>query len=204
MPRSKGKSATKRRRLKGDFQSFAIFPEGAKTEKEYFMATRPKSNKVKVRCFCTGHKSSPRNILRRVERALRKLKPDSAIEIWIVIDRDSWDPADLDLLVSWARKNPSRLFLALSNPNFEYWLLLHFEDAGRLNAKECVRRVRKYFPGSGKGVDARRLTPERVSQAIERAERRDNPPCEGWPRDLGTTTVYRLAARIREAANETA
>jgi len=135
---------------------------------------------------------------------MRDLDPNTRFEIWIVIDRDSWHPAELDMLVSWARKDPGRRFLALSNPNFEYWLLLHFEDAGRLNAKECVRRLRKYLSGSGKGVDARCLTPERVSRAIERGERRDNPPCEGWPRDLGTTTVYRLVKRIRDAAREDA
>jgi len=200
MARDRGKSRTRRRRPGEDPKTFFLLLEGAKTEKEYFEGTKPKSRKVRVLCFGSRHKSSPRNILRKAERILKKLDKEYPIEIWIVIDRDNWDPADLDKLGRWARQGGGICFLALSNPNFEYWLLLHFEDAGRLSAKECVRRLRKYLPGGGKGVDARRITPELIALAIKRGKERDSPPCEGWPRDLGSTTVYRLVERIWAAA----
>jgi len=136
-----------------------------------------------------------------VEIVLRKLDLSAYIryEIWIVIDRDNWRPVDLDMLVSWARKDPTRRFLALSNPNFEYWLLLHFEDAGSLTSKECVRRLRKYLGGYRKRLDPRDFTPELIAAAVRRGKRRDTPPCAGWPRDPGSTTVYRLVERIWDA-----
>jgi len=89
----------KKEAKKAGVLSVLIFPEGARTEREYFYATKPKTSRVRVRCICRGHKSSPRNILRSVEIAMRDLDPNTRFEIWIVIDRDSWHPADLDMLV---------------------------------------------------------------------------------------------------------
>jgi len=84
----------------------------------------------------------------------------------------------------------------MSNPKFEYWLLLHFEDgSGVRSSGDCSERLKKYLPNYNKGIDIKRITPERILEAIYRAEKRDSPPCMDWPRGVGTT-VYRLVKSL--------
>jgi len=90
----------------------------------------------------------------------------------------------------------------LSNPNFEYWLLLHFEDGnGISNGKECKERLRRHLPAYDKHIDKRKFTRFLVSKAIDRAKRKDIPPCENWPSSTGTT-VYRLLENLLEKEGE--
>jgi hypothetical protein len=84
----------------------------------------------------------------------------------------------------------------LSNPKFEYWLLLHFEDGNGVGtSRECTDRLIAHLPNYQKGsVDTRKLLAG-VNDAVERAKRRDNPKCVDWPKMTGTT-VYRLVEKI--------
>ncbi len=80
---------------------------------------------------------------------------------------------------------------------FEFWLLLHFEgEAGKnINSNNCKSRLKKYMPGYNKSIDHRKFRSEMVESAIKKAEKRDNPPCEDWPRKTGTT-IYRLVKNM--------
>ena len=53
------------------------------------------------------------------------LKPSD--EAWLVVDKDQWTDEQLTQLHQWSLQQENYGF-ALSNPKFEYWLLLHFED----------------------------------------------------------------------------
>ena len=81
--------------------------------------------------------------------------------------------------------------LGVSNPCFEYWLLLHFEDGDTVHSSKSIReQLRKYLPDYDKHIDENKVR-YRIKEAIFRAKQRDNPPCKDWPRKTGTT-VYRL------------
>ena len=100
--------------------------------------------------------------------------------------------------LKWADGHDNYGF-ALSNPKFEYWLLLHFENAnGVATADECDRRLRKHLPGYDKHVDSRHFTPDLIRTAAERPRKRDTPPCTDWPRKPGTT-LYKLVEKILES-----
>jgi len=187
----RGRRGNKRRTV-------AVFPEGARTEVNYFDVIKSRFSPITtIKSFGSDGKSAPHQILKRVHNTLREWKEDRPAEIWIVVDRNNWSPVELDKLVSWAKESP-RHRLAFSNPNFEYWLLLHFENAGRLTSAECLRRLKKHIPGYRKGMKFRQLTSKQIFDAISRAKRMDSPPCVGWPRDPGVTTVYRLLESILE------
>ena len=63
-------------------------------------------------------------------------------EAWLVVDKDQWTDDQLIKLLEWSQKADNYGF-ALSNPKFEYWLLLHFEDAsGVKNSRDCVEHKR--------------------------------------------------------------
>ena len=56
-------------------------------------------------------------------------------EAWVVVDKDQWGDAQLNSLFRWSQSSTNFGF-ALSNPKFEYWLLLHFEDGNNVLARQ--------------------------------------------------------------------
>ncbi len=177
---------------------FVIAAEGIKTEPSYFALFNDHSV-IHVTCLKGNQGSAPAQVLQRMQRYLERdeiTKPDEA---WIVVDKDQWTDRQLAELQRWSQGADNRN-LALSNPKFEYWLLLHFEDgAGISSSRECSRRLRRHLPDYDKGVDRRKFTRDKIDSAIERAQGRDSPPCRDWPREPWRTTVYRLVRNILKA-----
>ncbi len=124
-----------------------------------------------------------------------------ADEAWIVVDKDQWPENQLNELHKWAAtasKN-KRYGLALSNPKFEFWLLLHFEGGkGVVDSESCSQKLKVHIPNYDKGLPPNKITQDAVKKAIKRAKQRDNPPCKDWPHSVGTT-VYRLVENIMNA-----
>ena len=131
-----------------------------------------------------------------MKRYIREFELREKDEIWLVVDRDTWNEEDLDILFQWTRSVDNRN-LAVSNPQFEYWLLLHFEDGhGLQQVSECLDRLKGHCPNFRKNnIPVGRFTKDKVEDAIRRARLIDSPPCEKWPTSIGTT-VYRMIERI--------
>ena len=127
---------------------------------------------------------------------LRQQALKGSDEAWLVVDKDRWTDDQLTQLHRWSQQHDNHGF-ALSNPHFEYWLLLHFEDGiGITGSQHCTQRLRQYLPEYDKGIDNRKFTSDRIDAAIRRARQRDNPPCVDWPRTIGNTAVYRLVENL--------
>jgi hypothetical protein len=175
---------------------FVIVAEGTVTEQEYFSLLNTESI-VQVKCIKNQRNLPPKDALNRVQEYVRKEKLKKKDEAWVVVDRDSWKEEHLHELHAWAQTRSNYGF-ALSNPKFEYWLLLHFEDAnGVATSEDCDRKLSKHVHGYDKHVSARDFTREKVLAAATRARKRDTPPCADWPRKPGTT-VYKLVEKILE------
>lgn len=174
---------------------FIIATEGAKTEPQYFSIFNDQNSIVKVLCIKGKNRSAPLEVLKRMKISLKEELLHPSDEAWLVIDKDNWIEDHLTILFEWSKEN-DKYGLAVSNPKFEYWLLLHFEDGyGVSNGKECSARLKKHLPEYDKSMDPRKITKEMVEKAIERARKNDTPGCEKWPTKIGTT-VYRLITRI--------
>jgi hypothetical protein len=177
---------------------FVIVAEGTVTEREYFQLLNDESI-IHVRCLKNRNNLPPKEALQRINEYVRKEGLKKEDEAWVVVDKDSWREEHLTELHKWAQSRSNFRF-ALSNPKFEYWLLLHFEDAtGVVTSEHCDSRLAKYLPDYHKHVDGRKFTRERILAATGRAKRRDIPPCPDWPHRPGTT-VYRLVERILNSA----
>jgi hypothetical protein len=64
---------------------------------------------------------------------------------------------------------------------------------------KCSERLTKHHIGYDsrhKTFDASKITRKMMEDAVRRAEKRDRPPCEDWPRQMGSTTVYRLVDKM--------
>jgi hypothetical protein len=174
---------------------FIIATEGEVTEPEYFLQLNNKQYSVQILCLKPSNSHSPLEVLTQLKIHLKKEALRKSDEAWLVIDRDNWAKKDLAVLHKWA-KTRSNYGFALSNPKFEYWLLLHFEDGLAVsNSLECSVRLRQYWSNYNKHIDPRKITTSGIHAAVSRAQQMDCPRCRDWPRTTGTT-VYRLVGKI--------
>lgn len=173
---------------------FILSTEGTRTEPSYFRIFNNNKSIVCVKCLKRNDNSSPKSVLKRMKKYLSEEAIRSNDEAWLVIDRDQWTGSQLDELFKWSEEKDNYGF-AVSNPNFEFWLLLHFEAGTQVSSNQCLNRLRQYIPGFDKQLDIRIISVEMVQQAIKRAKELDNPPCEDWPRS-STSTVYKLVEKL--------
>lgn len=176
---------------------YLIATEGSRTEPQYFNLFN-KESIIKIHCLSEGNKSSPEKVLKAIEQQIRREELKSTDEAWIVVDRDQWLDDQLNQLYRWSLQRENYGF-ALSNPKFEYWLLLHFEDGTKIDSSQgCSERLKQHIPGFKKDIQPhiRSFSEERIVAAIKRAKQRDHPPCADWPKLSGCTTVYKLVEKI--------
>ncbi len=176
---------------------FVISVEGVKTEPQYFeLFNKNDQNIIKISCLKGNHQSSPFQVLKRMENYLKLEGLKKTDEAWLVIDKDQWSFEQIEELFEWSKSKENYGF-ALSNPLFEFWLLLHFEDGNKIaNANECLERLKRHLPEYRKGIDSRKITHEMIHIALRRAKQRDNPMCVDWPKIIGVTTVYKLVEKL--------
>lgn len=174
---------------------FIISTEGSITEPEYFSLFNSKERVIKIHCLKNLHQSAPSQVLQRMKKHLDDDGLKATDEAWLVIDKDDWADEQISELFQWSEMSTNHGF-ALSNPKFEYWLLLHFEDGKKIrNSKDCSDRLKGHIPRYHKKIVPKFFTEKRIQSAIDRAENRDNPKCQDWPRTTGTT-VYNLIKNI--------
>jgi RloB-like protein len=191
-----------------DATLFVIASEGAKTEPEYFTGLKEKWQTSRVHVEILTRKdrslSSPDEVLKSLEEFSAQFQLREGDQLWLVIDRDSqtWKARTMSAVAKRCRQKG--YFLAVSNPCFELWLLLHFEDVpsqaeDRLNAllKNAngflKKKVASHMSSKKKHID--HFIP-RVETAIQRSRLLDRKPGERWPSQLGTH-VYRLVEQLR-------
>lgn len=180
---------------------YVIAVEGRITEQQYFSRFHEDSV-LRIKCLTSNTGSAPLHVLRRLKRCLKEDELLKTDEAWVVVDRDQWSEEDLERLLAWSGESEQFGF-ALSNPKFEFWLLLHFEDGTTVSSpQQCDAKLRRYIPDYHKHLPTQFFTDQQVRDAVGRAQRRDVPPTQKWPVKYGST-VYRLVERIlRGNSNE--
>ncbi len=184
--RSKGRSRTPRRE---PFPEILVVVCGQRTEKEYFEDFKQRgtpniSIKVKVK------DKSP---LKQVEHAASLKDEGSFTQVWCVLDVDNFDNLG-DALVEAKREG---IEIAVSNPCFEYWLILHFADCARPfqspgEVKDFLKKA--HVPDYDKDSPCLEQFRPRRRDAVDRGRRRDAV----LGKSLGnpSTTVWRLVEII--------
>lgn len=176
---------------------FVLATEGSKTESQYFAIFNNQNLVVHIKFLKGGYSSAPPQVLARMRNHLKKEGLKDSDEAWLVVDKDQWTDEQLSQLHEWTKEG-GNYNLALSNPKFEFWLLLHFENgSGVSNSQTCSQRLEFYLPRYDKGIDVKKISEDMITEAIKRAKKRDTPACSDWPRKTGTT-VYRLVENIME------
>jgi hypothetical protein len=104
-----------------------------------------------------------------VQRAVERNKDQEVDECWCLFDVE-WpkNHPNLNTAVSLAKANG--ISLAISNPCFEVWLILHHQDFSKPSDTGAVERAsRALDKRAGKSIDASRYMPLR-KEAARRAQ----------------------------------
>jgi hypothetical protein len=196
-----------RRSGQRDASLFVIAAEGAVTERRYFEGLKERLHNPRIHVeFLTRSdpsRSSPHEVLATLANFANEWITLEGDQLWLVIDRDpqSWKVKSLAAIARECQHKG--YFLAVSNPCFELWLLLHSEDVPNqpqqgsddlLRNAHCLLKtdVARYHKPTTEFIDV--YLPH-TAHAIERAIRLDIKPKERWPSGLGTR-VYRLIKQL--------
>ena len=158
---------------------------GVVTEPGYFEGLRRFHRNPAIKVVIKKKPVDPANLVQYAV-TLRDNEADSFDDVWCVVDVDEFD---LVPAVRLATRN--NISLAVSNPCFETWLLLHFTNhtAPLTCYAEAERVLLRFVPDYGKTrLDFARYA-DGVGRAIERAEKLAEPgrehvrnPASGvWP-----------------------
>lgn len=176
---------------------FVIATEGKETEQIYFSIFNGDEYRknVHVQILPTRKgESSPQSVLKRLQQyaSAKGVRPGD--ELWVVVDVDRWGEQALNALCQTCQQ--AGYDVAISNPCFELWLILHQENPHTpAIAKECEQEMKRLLGRYDKAeYDTKKLMPH-IETAIRHAHRLDQQPHEPWPRDTGTH-VYRLVTKL--------
>ncbi len=195
-----------------DAKLVIIAAEGTKTEKLYFddLASTYYNPRIHVEVLDRPTlASAPAHIMEQLDRFCRRYSVRLGYDdLWLVIDVDHWRQETLSEIAALCLQKAYSL--AVSNPCFELWLLLHLHtlddfslgtlDEFRINrtignrTRLEIELVDLLGSFNKSNLDTSPFLP-RVRIAIENARRCDLHPEHRWPNDLGTR-VYLLAEKI--------
>lgn len=142
----------------------------------------------------------PRRVVERavLEREKSLRDPDAEFDsYWAMFDRDDHTRYQEAVQLAEGKK----IHIAISNPSFELWAILHYElQDGPTTREECQRKLRTWFPGFQHG---KRFTDEAaiehqyieaVNRALTLLARRLE---ERTPLGNPSTTVHELTEFLR-------
>lgn len=200
-----------------DARLVVIASEGKDTERIYFNALAKEYANPRVhvcileRRDVEKNNSSPKHVLEQLKNYKSQYDLEQDDELWLVVDKDHWTDGMLSQVATACMQDVS-MRMALSNPCFEVWLLLHLEDVTSLTSEERklwmknsrksknadsylkVRLRQKMGSYHESDYDALALI-KHVETAIGRARSLDKRTEDRWPQTLGTR-VYLLAESV--------
>jgi len=138
---------------------------------------------------------------REAERQARREKDDNLKydELWCVFDVDAHEYVP----EAKQKAEANKIELAISNPCFELWLLLHFQDQrAHIERHHVQSACRNHMPGYDKEVPFDLVFPL-YREAVERAETLNHwQETRGCAGENPSTGVHRLTERIVELGRE--
>jgi len=182
-----------------------VFCEGERTEPEYLDALKRQPSvrdvsAVDLRVETGQGGSVPRTLVAMATEArIRGIEEEAEIdEFWCVFDVE-WPRNHPGLIEAVQQARANGIQLAVSNPCFELWLILHFQDHAAWLDNSQARRLRGQLDGSSdKGLDAAKYMPL-TADATRRAtslDRRHLQDGTVFPHDNPSSGMHCLLAAV--------
>jgi hypothetical protein len=208
----------------GGFQQaeklFILAYEGEQTEKKYFSVLRNSdlfndSGIIEIISLPRPKRvgTDPLSVKTVLKTAKSEYRFKDTDEFWLIVDRDHWEEKhnhSFDKIVEDCEKE-GNMFLALSNPCFEIWIILHFKDPKEISEEEFsgillnekvgsknyvseyIAKILEQGRGYNKNPPSHLMLPK-TKIAIERARGLDISG-EKYPKVVGTH-VYKLIEKL--------
>jgi len=186
-------------------KTLLIFCEGELTEPEYLDALKRQPSvrdvaAVDLRVHTGQGGCVPTTLVAMaVEARRRALDEEGEIDqFWCVFDVE-WPINHPGLNDAIERARQSDIRLAVSNPCFELWLILHFRDHNAWLENREASRLRHRLDGStGKGLDASTymLTCRDAARRAAELDHRHQRDGTFFPNDNPSSGMHRLIAAI--------
>jgi hypothetical protein len=181
-----------------------IVCEGQKTEPEYFRDTAREEEVRLVEVLIDDESGSPKTLVERAvarkraaAREAKRNRDDNFKydEVWCVFDVD--EHPKLKEAEDQAKANGIRL--AISNPCFELWFVLHFQDQNAyVDRKRIQSSCRAHVSEYNKQMSYDVLR-DAYAHAVSRARVLDaRHDRDGAPGSNPSTWVYQLTERLRQ------
>ncbi len=154
--------------------------------------------------------SAPNHVFKKLKKEAKdEYNFKDTDELWMIIDTDRWK--NIPDIISECKKQ-SNMFVAVSNPCFEFWLLLHIKDVKEYNENELDLILKNAKVNSRKNYVETKITeilgsynksnpkPElfipNIDFAIEQARQLDENKDE-YPSKLGSH-VYKVIEKLKK------
>ena len=193
-----------------------IVTEGSQTEPKYFNHFRTRNTNIDIRVV--GSRSSSgetdyMSLIRKAQEYQKKnqLSSSNGDSVWVVADGDvnfnNPNPAEArNQQLGKARKAAERsdIQIALSNPCFEYWYLLHFRYTTKYlrDYVATKKELTPFLPNYEKADDVYAQLAPLLEQAIQNAKQAETYHCKNnaeTPFGIEVnpfTEVYRLIEEL--------
>lgn len=181
-------------------KAILIATEDEQSSRLYFESLRDHLKSSRIIVIADHEGSAPKSVIETAKKAKKDRavevdagRDDPFDEVWVVFDTEGPQNAqrlkEARAAVAQARDLGFRT--AVSNPSFEYWLLLHYEYYVGLipDGSAACKRLRKYVKAYEKSGNLFDRTWDKVGVAItnatrairERCDQTREPPCDCHP-----------------------
>jgi hypothetical protein len=185
-----------------------IVCEGRKTEPSYITDVNRDEEVRLVDIIIEKGGGTPKSVVERAVAMKRESEKEAARrgddllaydEVWCVFDVD--EHPMLKEAQQQARDNEIKL--AISNPCFELWFVLHFQEQNaHIHRHDVQRMCRAHLKGYKKEANYADLR-EGYPQAVERAAKLEERHArDGQPGVNPSTAIYRLTERLRSLGRD--
>ncbi|MFC1452816.1 RloB family protein [Verrucomicrobiota bacterium] len=195
--------------------AYLIVTEGQKTEPDYFVGLRDQLKLSSIDVEITpADGTDPVSIVnyavslrdQRKQSAKRDIATPNYDAVWAVFDTERAD-TNQKLNDALQRAAARQISVALSNPAFEYWILLHYEftTASFLDCWAVIKRIKEqgHIPDYAKGSTPVEEMIKRIADAVKHAGqcRQSHVGCQTDAEHFWNpyTQVDRLVTELNEA-----
>ena len=180
---------------------------------------------IEIKPVCSGYGTDVKNIIRFAIDEKKKYDSDEFKSVWCVFDTDRGNNTETNLLEGLSQAYKNKIKIAISNPCFEVWILMHYERTSSLisngqKAKTILKtKIQDYNSSKNyfqinENVFTELL--ERLSEAITNAELIDKKHNKTYPeryeKDIylieynlkrnRSTHIYKLMREIKKLIEE--
>lgn len=197
MARRTRKDTLKRKTGGREYRNVCWVSAEGQTEKDYLRMDAFKGAPMAVKFPKDIHpdRRNPAAVLKRFQKAMRTEDFRKNDEAWVVVDVDTWREEEFAELLAWADSDP-RHHLAISNPKFELFLLMHFDRGNGCTTPQKVDEVlKRYWQRYEKRVSVTRFSLDEIKAAVENAAKK-RASCKDVIPGPGMTDAHLLAARL--------